>query len=272
MKQIKDSSVIFLKGLTVGASMLIPGVSGGTMAIILGIYDRLIHAISSFRKDKKRNAFLLLTFGGGAVLGILLLSKLIWKLVTAFHMPMMYLFIGAILASVPPLYRKSRQRTASAGSIVALLLGFGLVWALSLLPSGLFQFGEETTVWSYLMLFIAGLIVAVALVLPGISASYMLLMLGMYDITLQAIQAFHLAFLIPLLLGVGVGTILTTGLLEKAMQQFPHITYPLIIGFVLGSVLEVFPGPPSGIEWVICPMSLLLGFFFISYLSVHSSD
>ncbi len=121
--------------------------------------------------------------------------------------------------------------------------------------------------FGFFLLFLAGLLVSVALVLPGISASYMLLLLGLYEITLSAIDRMELLFLSPLILGVLVGILLTTRLLETAMQRFPTASYLMIAGFAAGSVTEVFPGFPSEIHIFICAVTLLAGFFSTLLLS-----
>ncbi len=262
-----------IKGFVIGASMLIPGASGGTMAIILGIYDDLIHAVSSLKEDVKTHGLLLVQYGVAGIAGILLLSGVILDLITAYPKPMLFLFLGAILGSIPALYKKAtasvkiRKRNLSAVLIGALC---GLL--ISLFPEGVFVFSEGFGVVSFIMLFLAGIVIAIALVLPGISASYILLMLGMYDLTLLAIKDFNLLFLTPLALGAIFGTFLTAGILEKEMHRHPQFTYLLIIGFMLGSLLEVFPGFPAGMEIVSCTGTFIIGLAAILWMQVCRKD
>ena len=107
---------------------------------------------------------------------------------------------------------------------------------------------------------------AIALILPGISVSYLLLLLGIYDRTLNAISSLDIGYLIPLGAGLILGVIATTKVLEYAMKKYPQPTYLIILGFVVGSVAEVYPGLPNGIEWVICIVTLLAGFGIIRYI------
>ena len=104
-----DSNILLnmLKGLFVGGSMLIPGVSGGSMAMILGIYDKLITSVSSFFKHKKQSMIILGTFVLGAGIGILLFAKPLLYLTDTFTFPMMYLFMGAVVGSIPMIYKKA---------------------------------------------------------------------------------------------------------------------------------------------------------------------
>lgn len=268
---MKQALIRILKGIAIGASMLVPGVSGGTMAIILGIYDELVHAISDLTRHFRKNAIMLLEVGAGGLIGICLLAKLLLQAVTAYEMPMMFLFLGAIAGTIPALIKKTNLKKPRPVHLVYFLIGFASVLLLSLLPENLFDF-SKTGGWGFFILLFAGVVIAVALVLPGISASYVLLMLGIYDITLSAVTEFNLLFLSPLVLGVLAGVFLTTRILEKAMTQHPGATYLIIIGFVAGSMAEIFPGLPSGIQLLICVVTLAVGFFAIFFLSRRVAD
>ena len=248
-----------IKGFIVGSSMLIPGVSGGTMAIILGIYDDLIHAISTLKDNFKHNGLLLLQYGMAGILGIVLLSGPMLKAVTACQKPMMFLFLGAILGSFPPLYKKATADRVKGVNIGAVAAGGAIAYMITLFPKGLLSFEPGFHFTSFFMLIIAGVVIAIALILPGISASYVLLMLGMYDLTLKAIRDWDMAYLIPLIIGTAAGTFLTAGIIEREMKRHPQFTYMLIIGFMVGSLLEVFPGIPAVGEILPCIATFMIG-------------
>lgn len=252
---MKDNIALkLIKGFIIGSSMLVPGVSGGTMAIILGIYDVLIHAVSSFKENMKANGIILAQYGVSGVLGVILLSGPMLEAVTRWNKPMMFLFLGAIIGSIPPLYKKATVFKMKKVNMVSMLGGTGVAYLITLFPEGVLTFETNFNLFSVLILFIAGIFIAIALVLPGISASYILLMIGIYDLTLMAIKTMNLFFLVPLTIGVIAGTFLTAGILEREMNRHPQFTYMLIIGFMLGSLIEVFPGMPSG--WGIIPSIL----------------
>ena len=260
-----------LKGLIIGASMLIPGVSGGTMAIVLNTYDELLAAVSHFFRDPKRHGLLLATFGGGGLLGVFLFSKVILTVTERFRYPMMFFFLGAILGGVPALWKKTGIREFKPLQLLWPLLGIAAVSLLSFTPDTLFTVDSGNPIY-LLMLLLAGLLAAVALILPGISISYMLLVLGLYEPTMTAIHEIQISFLLPMAIGLAAGTLLMVKLLEKAMTKYPAITYPVIIGFLLGSLPQVFPGIPTGINWLICPFTLAAGFLAIWALCRISSD
>ena len=230
-----------IKGICVGGTMLVPGCSGGSMAMILGIYDRLVSSVSSFMKHKKESLCFLALFCVGGGMGMVLFAKPLLSLMERFEMPMLYFFIGAVGGSVPMILKKAQWERKGLGKILFFLLGAGVVGLFALLPSDTFQADMNAGLTSYLMLILAGIIAAVALVLPGISVSYMLLLMGMYDTVMKAITQLHLPYLIPVGLGLAIGVIVSTRLLESAMARFPGPAYLCILGFMAASMAQVFP-------------------------------
>ena len=265
---MKNTSILnIIKGMFVGGSMLIPGVSGGSMAIILGIYDELICSVSSFFKNKKDNMKLLVTFMAGAFIGIILFAKPLLYLTDKYTFPMMYFFIGAVIGSIPMIYKKAEIKRVSIQSILYIVLGMIIVFLISLIPKELFEIDLSNGIQDYILLMITGIVVAVALVLPGISVSYMLLVLGMYEETIRAIDEFYFPYLLPLGIGLLLGIVFMTKILERAMTLYSKATYLIILGFVMGSVAEVFPGIPKGTSIIISLFNLFLGYFLIQKVS-----
>ena len=238
---------IFLKGLCVGGTMLVPGVSGGSMAMILGIYDKLITSVSSFFACKKRNALFLLLFALGGGAGMLLFANPLLYLLERYPLVLRWFFIGAVAGSTPMMLKKAQIHSVSWRLPVCLVVGFSAVALFSILPAADASGAKKP---GALFLICAGLVAAVALVLPGISVSYLLLMMDMYNTVIQSISRLYLPYLLPLGAGVLLGIILTTKLLERAMEKHPQQTYLLILGFVLGSLPELFPGFPVSVpQW-----------------------
>ncbi|WP_426348062.1 DUF368 domain-containing protein [Alloiococcus sp. CFN-8] len=256
-----------LKGLIVGASMLVPGVSGGSMAMILGIYGKLVRAVSSFFKDILGNVLFLGTFVLGAGIGMILFASPLGKLTENYNMIMMYFFMGAVAGGIPLIYKSSKVKKITAKEIFYIFIGALITLLINFIPEGIFDFGGGLTLASLGMLALGGIVIAVALILPGISVSYMLLVLGMYTETMNAIKSLYFPYLIPLALGVLLGVVLTTRILETTMNRYPEKTYLIILGFIIGSVVMVFPGLPAGMELLICPIMFLLGFIIIKKIS-----
>jgi putative membrane protein len=262
MKSLKN----FLKGMFITLCTLVPGASGGTVAIILGVYDDIIHSCSSFFKDIKKHTLYLLPIGLGGLAGLVIFTPLLKEAIENNPYIMKFLFIGIILGGIPILFKKV---TASGNvkplDIVLLLFGFVIVF---LMPADSAATSAMTTskdFMSLVFLFIAGFIFAIALILPGISGTFLLLIFGLYETFLSAIDTRDVLFLAPLGLGLLVGTFATTKAIERLLQQFPRQTYFLIIGFVVGSLKPVFPGVPEGSTLVISIFSCIVG-FLITFL------
>ncbi len=261
----KQRITVAAKGAIVGGTMLVPGVSGGTMCIILGIYDQLIHAVSTFFQNKRANFLLLFFFCLGSGTGILLLANPLFQLMELFPRPAGFFFMGAVAGSVPMTFHKAKVDSLRWDVPIYVAAGMVIVWVLAKLPTMDQMTGGGLA--QVLMLVFAGLVAAVALVLPGISVSYLLLVLGLYAPTIQAIGRLDFLFLTPLGLGVILGVVATTKLLEHLMQTYPRATYLMILGFVVASIPTIFPGVPQGLELLVCGITLLAGFAAVYKIS-----
>ncbi|NLD50491.1 MAG: DUF368 domain-containing protein [Clostridiaceae bacterium] len=281
---MKNNLLIILKGFIIGSSMSVPGVSGGTMAILLGIYDKLISAISNFLKDIKGNILFFLKFCFGAGLGIVALVLIIDKALEKFPLPVSFFFLGAVIGGIPALYKKTKESPIRVSSVIYFLLGLGIVISIGFLPTGSISFTAGTGAGHYLMVLVAGIIIALALVLPGISTSHMLLVLGMYETTIAAVKQFDIVYIGMLGISTVIGIFLTTKPIEWTMNKFPHQTYCIIIGFVLGSTTAVFNEliipkipPDAGMGWwissiIMSAAAFILGLIAILSLSKYSND
>ena len=271
-----------IKGFIIGASMLVPGFSGGTMAMILGIYDKLISSLSSilsFSKNEnyfiknKINFFFLIFFCIGSVLGMVIVSKPLSNIIEKYYTVSSFFFMGAALGGFNTVYNKTKKYKFDFLSIVYILLGAGIVYLISIIPEGFFSSSSDRSeIFMYFILIIAGLIVAIAMILPGISVSYMFLLLGIYKETIDAVHNLYFPYLIPLAAGSVLGVVLTTKILEYWMEHYVKSSYLIISGFVLGSIIQVFPGRPKGIEWALCPIMFLAAYFLIRLLQRFDPD
>ena len=254
MGVMKEAGKNVLSGVVIGASMLLPGVSGGTTAIMLGIYDHLIGAVSGVRRKPKKSLLLLSQVAFGGIAGVLLLAKVVLRATEIFYFPMRCLFMGLILGSVPMLVKKAGVTVRKLPLLLFGVLGVGTAVGLALLPP--LQAGSV----GGFGLLLCGLLIAVALVLPGISTSHLLLALGMYEPVLEAVSRMDLPFLGLLASGILAGIFLCAKFLEKAMQRFPTACYLLITGFVLASVYELHPGVPTGADVLPSLLTFATGF------------
>ncbi len=255
-----------LNGLIVGGAMTVPGVSGGCAAMILGIYDELITAVSRAFSDPRRNLMFLLKFTVGACAGVLLVARFIsFLLTTPLEVPLRFLFLGAVAGGIPMIFRKAEIRRLTAGNTILILLGVTFVLLLSMLPEGIFS-PEKDGVAAMLLQTAGGLLLAAALVLPGISASHFLLMLGIYDDILEKLSAFDLVSLIPLALGAAAGIFLSARLVEMLFDSHPQGTYLVILGFMLGSLRELLPHGAGAIQTAAGMLCTIVGFVAVYWL------
>ncbi|PTI81045.1 DUF368 domain-containing protein [Staphylococcus xylosus] len=269
MSKIKWSNL--WKGFAMGTTDLVPGVSGGTIALLLGIYDDFIRSVSGiFSKRFWESLKFLIPIGLGMVIAIGVLSKLINYLLSTHTVPTMFFFVGLIGGIIPYLLKTSKfKQTFSIQHYILLLLGIVIIVVITLLNNGDKHAGETLTLNSGLIIkyFIAGMCASSAMLLPGISGSFMLLVFGVYGTVMFAISEFmSLNFAaIPVLLTVGLGVIcgflFSSKLIQYLLSYYTFLTYALIIGFVVGSLYAVFPGlPGTFITWIISIITLLLGF------------
>jgi putative membrane protein len=273
MSKIKWSNL--WKGFAMGTTDLVPGVSGGTIALLLGIYDDFIRSISGiFSKRFWESLKFLIPIGLGMVIAIGVLSKLINYLLSSHTVPTMFFFVGLIGGIIPYLLKTSKfKQTFSIQHYILLLLGIVIIVVITLLNNGDKHAGETLSLNSGLIIkyFIAGMCASSAMLLPGISGSFMLLVFGVYGTVMFAISEFlSLNFAaVPVLLTVGLGIIcgflFSSKLIQYLLSYYTFLTYALIIGFVVGSLYAVFPGlPGTFITWIISIITLILG-FIISY-------
>lgn len=252
--------------------MLVPGVSGGSMAMTLGIYNELIEAISSIRQMKKKDIIFLSLFILGAAVGMLIFANPILALIERFPKPTIFFFLGAVAGAIPMICKHSKVTKIAVKHVVYVILGAVFVLALSFIPSDILHTSSTNGLLWFFILVLAGFISAVAFILPGISFSYFLLLLGLYDDTMRAIGDMDIMFLLPLVIGLAIGILISAKLLDRAMKVYPHATYLIILGFVVGSLIEAFPGTPVGWEWLVCILTASAGFSAILMLSCKTGE
>lgn len=246
--------------------MTVPGVSGGTMAVIAGVYEELIHAVNGLRKCPRRYLPFLVWFVCGAGTGFLLIARGITFLLDneITGQAVCFFFGGAVIGGIPLLVEKSQTGKITLRHVLCLGAGALMVIVLSYMPKDVFTVGSGI---GYIMLQAAGgFLVAVALVLPGISATHMLYILGLYNTVIGYIYSFKILELLPLAAGVLIGTFLTSDVLEKLIERRTGETYMVIIGFVSGSVVTLIPQPPIG-HPLLAAVAFVMGFACMGVLA-----
>ncbi|QDP39131.1 DUF368 domain-containing protein [Radiobacillus deserti] len=249
------------RGMIMGASDVIPGVSGGTIAVLLGIYDQLIESINGFfSKEWKKHLAFLLPLGVGVIASILLLSHVIEWLFEHYPGPTKFFFLGLIIGILPYLFHKAEaKQTFKAQHILLLLIGAAIVASMVFFQTGETEPMTEFTLQSYLFLFFSGMLASSAMILPGISGSFVLLIIGVYSTIISAVSDLRIDVIAVVGIGVLIGIIVMSKIIHFFLENFPAGTYALVIGLVIGSIVVIFPGVPSGATIILSVVAFALG-------------
>ena len=242
MKKILN---LLFKGAWVGGTLTVPGVSGGSMAMILGVYDRLLTSVNAFVKKKgdKKNAFLfLLWFALGGACGFIIFSSLVGLLLDRFPLYVCFFFVGAIIGGVPVVLKQAQIDKIKPMDIVMTLIGIITVRLIALIPPNIFSIDGTGGAAGFALKILCGIILAFGLVLPGISLSQMLYVFGIYGEVVSRVSTLDILPLIPFGIGGIIGIFATSLAVEKLLARFPRAVYSAIFGFLLGSAPTMFKG------------------------------
>ena len=246
MKSIHSQLLLFLRGVAMGAVDLVPGVSAGTIALVTGIYGELINTIKSFNLTALKilkndgiaaawqhiNGQFLLILLSGILFSLFTFAGLMRFLLEAFPLQLWCFFMGLIISSVIYLLR---QNPPSKPYLIGLLImGILIASAFSVMPSA--ALGT-----SYVSIFIAGSIALCAMILPGISGSFILVLLGLYPMFIDALASFHVDFLMVFAMGGIVGLMLLSRILSWLMSHYKAAVIATMSGFLLGSLSIIWP-------------------------------
>lgn len=244
-----SSIFLFLKGIVIGIANIIPGVSGGTMAVVMGIYDRLIQAIGGFLTDSKQRILhivFLAIVAAGAVAGILLLAPVIEFSLDKHHELTMLFFMGLIVGSTPMIVRKSGLKKISFIDVLWLAIGVVVVLTLGASPESKESIKASLGSVNYLMLFASMILAGGAMIVPGVSGSLIMILLGQYPVILHAINHRDLKLLAIAGVGAALGVLIFSKIIEFLLKHVPSATHSFIIGLVGGSVIVLNDGFPGG--------------------------
>ena len=265
---MKEKLILVLKGIIIGAGKIIPGVSGGMLAITLNIYDRGIKSISEFFKDIKNNFTFLFTLGIGILISILTISKLIKYSLEMYYLSTMLLFIGLIIGGIPSIFKEINNKK-SLKNIIIMIIPFVLVFLMSM-TSTINTSNKEV---SFIPLVLIGTVDAITMIIPGISGTAILMMLGYYDVIITTFSSLtdfsliipNLKIMIPFGIGLILGTIVLTKIINYFLEKHHTSSYCAIVGFAISSVLlllvETFKNNYSIFEIIISLVLLMIGYF-----------
>jgi putative membrane protein len=245
-RTLKEYSLITLKGIAMGAADVVPGVSGGTIAFITGIYEELINSIKSINLSslkllltgkfaqfwKAVNGNFLLSLLTGIAFSIISLAKGLKYLLDHYPILVWSFFFGLVVASAIYVARTiTKWNLATVASGIA---GIIIAYFITVITPA----EANTTYW---FIFLSGAIAICAMILPGISGSFILVLLGMYKFILQAVGNFELAIIFTFLAGAAIGIISFSNVLSWLLKKYHNLTISLLAGFMVGSLNKVWP-------------------------------
>lgn len=246
MKKFVEYLKFFLCGVVFGTANVIPGVSGGTMLVIFGIFDRLTDSISGIRKIFA-NFWFLFTFALGAGGGILLSAKVINKLFTGFPIQTNLFFIGLIVGGIPLIYKlgtaeKKVKPLCAVTFVIAMAVVIGLTvlektYGFEMAPDVV----EKFDIVISLKLMACAALAAVTMIIPGISGSFVMMLLGVYQTIIGALESFNFYVIIPFAIGAVIGIIFGAKLISFLIKKNKLMVYSALMGLVVGSVYAILP-------------------------------
>ena len=254
--------------MVIGIANLIPGVSGGTLAVILGIYERLIQSINAVLKSPfktKSEWVFLIQIACGAILGIGGFAKVLNYTLTVYPQPTYWFFIGLIIGSIPVIkaLHPSMKITPINVSLFSTIIVamFLLTISPELAPNN-----------NVVYLFISGIIAASTMIVPGLSGSLILLIMGSYQPILNAVSEGHLTLIAIVGCGAILGIVCTSKLIKWCLDKKPTETYVIIIGLLCGSIIKLYPGFPFNGHTLINILCVSLGLGLALKLSGSQSN
>lgn len=257
-----------ISGVVIGIGFIIPGVSGGILAVLLGVYDKIIYSISNFKEDILKNAGFLLVVLSGVLIGSIMFSNILIYLLASKEFAIKYVFMGLIIGGIPALVSEIKKQDNK--KIDFKFMSMALIFSV-----GLFVI-EKTEILKFdsnnltvLNLLVAGLFYSAGKIIPGISGAALLMLLGIYEYLLGilanplALSFKELVKLSPFFISFIGSSYLLVKLINFLLKKHYNKTYSAILGFVLGSILFIYPGFSLDIKSLLCVILLILSATFV---------
>lgn len=249
----------FLKGIFIGLANIIPGVSGGTIAVILGIFDDLIDTINNFFRDIKKNLGFITPIGFGILFSILFFSSILELCLKKYSLPTNIFFVGLVFGSIPVIYKKAIKNGVKKNYFLYTLLSILIViLASNFNNDSVTQINNNLSFIFLLKIFFGGLLAAIAMIIPGISGSFVMVLLGIYPTVINSVSNISRcllnlsdknllirtgAIIFSLGLGLFLGILLISRLISVLLEKFYSETYFCILGLIIGSIYGIFASP-----------------------------
>lgn len=261
----------FFKGIAIGAGAILPGISSGVLCVIFGIYEKLLNSILHFFKDLKNNIVFLTPILIGCGIGIILFGNVLNYFLYQYPIQTKSIFIGFILSSVFSLVKQINSTYDFKFHYIIYLI-FALSFGIgTVILENYIAFSSADNI-NFLYLIICGFCMSIGVVIPGVSSTIILMLLGVYSIYLSSISNLFLPVIIPIGIGLLVGGFLFMKIIKYLLDNFYAPTFFTIIGFTLGSVFVLTPSFSCSLDMFISVLCIILGFFIASLLEKNETE
>lgn len=238
----------FVMGIIVGVASIVPGLSGGVIAAASGIYEPSVNAIVSIRRQFKKSFVYLFPIGCGALIGLLLFSRIVEKAVSGSPFTVVYIFIGLVIGSLPSLIKESNDKGFKPVYLIATAIALACVVFAGDASGG--TSGDAASAPSVSgglelhipVIMLCGAVLSVGTIIPGISSSFIFMYMGVYEPLLGAVNSFDIKTIAVLGVSFGITSLLIIKLVEVLFRRFHGYAYYAVLGFLSGTMVMVFPG------------------------------
>ena len=254
-----------LKGIFIGTGAIIPGVSSGVICVILGIYEKLLDAVLKLFSNFKENIKFLLPIAFGVCIGMILFGNVLKYLFYAYPIHISFTFIGLVLGSIPTLLKETKKKGKFKFQYIWFMI-FSMIIGVGMVVLEKYIQVNSYSEYSFWYLIMAGMCMSIGVIVPGVSSTVILMLLGVYSAYFTSIAGLYLPLLIPIGIGLIFGSLICMKSIKYLLEKFYMQTFYSIIGFTIGSVFVLYPGITFDLNGIISILCLLLGWSINSLL------
>lgn len=254
-----------LKGIFIGTGAIIPGVSSGVICVILGIYEKLLDSVLNLFSNFRENIKFLLPIGFGVCIGMIIFGNVLKYLFYTYPIHISFTFIGLVLGSIPALLKETKKKGQLKFEYICFMI-FSMIIGIGMVVLERYISVSSSTEFSFLYLIMAGMCMSIGVVVPGVSSTVILMLLGVYSAYLTSVAGAYLPLLIPIGTGLILGSVICMKIIKYLLDNFYMQTFYSIIGFTIGSVFVLYPEITFDLNGIISVLCFLFGWSISSML------
>ena len=263
MKKIKE----FIIGLLVGIANIAPGVSGALFLLSFGVYEEILDAINNMRKNFVKTIIYFIPIGSGVVIGTLLFSKVLEFALEKWPLYITCCFLGLIIGTIPDIYKNEISKNFNKRNIIFLFITLAIGLLLLTVQNDNIVTIDTLDFGSLVLLISTGTILVGSMIIPGVSGTAIMMLIGVYDIYLNALSNLNFTLLIPIMIGMLIGAFAFVRLTSYLLKKFHDATIFAILGFVMGTIPTILRGSPSNaLETTMCALIVIGSMYLSTYL------